>query len=425
MSSRLRGSGLTPLEVAAGLAFGAPRRRGRRPRAGDPGTSAVEALEHAIAPALERPPCLVSFSGGRDSSVVLAAAVRLARRLGLPEPVPATNRFRRAPAADESDWQERVVAHLGLCDWHVVTHDDELEAVGPYATDALRRHGLLWPFNVHFHAPLLAAARGGSLLTGIGGDEAFARSRWERANDVLARRARPAPRDALRVALALAPVRLRAAHLRRSPTATLPWLTPAGNAAVQRAWAAQAASEPRDHAARLVWWRALRPTRLGVASLALLAADAGAEIRHPLAAARFGAALARELAGPPAREAALQRVFGPLLPEELYRRRTKAVFDEAFWGSAARGLARDWQGEGADPSLVGHEALRREWSRPVPDAHSFTLLQAAWLEREARGERRPAASPPDRASATSAGAATSGPEAPPAAGARRDRPAGA
>ena len=424
MSTPPPGSGLTPLEVATGLAFGVGERR-RGVDVDDPGAPAMRALEDAIAPALERPPCLVSFSGGRDSSVVLAAAVRLARRLGLPAPIPATNRFRRAPDADEADWQERIVALLRLSDWHVVTHDDELEAIGPYATDVLRRHGLLWPFNVHFHAPLLAAARGGSLLTGIGGDEAFARSRWERANDVLARRVRPTRRDVLRVALALAPVRLRAVHLRRSGTDALPWLTPAGAAAFRRAWAAQAAAEPRDHGARLAWWRALRPTRLGLASLGRLAADAGVEIRHPLADAAVGAALARELVGPPERADALRLVFGPLLPDELYRRPTKARFDEAFWGTAARELAGRWQGEGADPSLVDHEALRREWSQPVPSPHSLTLLQAAWLEQEARRAPRAAAPPPGRASSTSEAAATSDPAAPPAAGARRDRPAGA
>ena len=56
------------------------------------------ALEAVVLRALLRPPCLVSFSGGRDSSLVLAIASDVARRHGLPLPVPATNRFPgRAP----------------------------------------------------------------------------------------------------------------------------------------------------------------------------------------------------------------------------------------------------------------------------------------------------------------------------------------
>jgi len=188
---------LSPLEVATGLVFGAAAHA--ESRIGGSRRSPLDVLEDAILPALRRSPCLVSFSGGRDSSCVLAAATRLARREGLPLPVPATNRFPRARTTDESDWQERVVSHLGLSDWVRLEFDDELDAAGPVARRGLRRHGLLWPFNAHFHVPLLEAAAGGAVVTGIGGDELFSQSRWSRANDVLARRARPAPHDALAV----------------------------------------------------------------------------------------------------------------------------------------------------------------------------------------------------------------------------------
>ena len=39
--------------------------------------------------------------------------------------------------------------------------------VGPIAQRVLRRHGILWPTNVHVQVPLLEAARGGTLFTGI------------------------------------------------------------------------------------------------------------------------------------------------------------------------------------------------------------------------------------------------------------------
>lgn len=94
----------------------------------------MEALEAAVLPALCRPPCLVVFSGGRDSSAVPAVA----RRSGLPDPMPATNRFRGSPATKETEWQELVVRHLGLTDWHVLDRDDELDVIGPVAEQVLR-----------------------------------------------------------------------------------------------------------------------------------------------------------------------------------------------------------------------------------------------------------------------------------------------
>ena len=69
----------TQLEVACGMVFGFTPPESLPEPAADP----LEALEEAILPALQRAPCLVSFSGGRDSATVLAAAVRLARREGL------------------------------------------------------------------------------------------------------------------------------------------------------------------------------------------------------------------------------------------------------------------------------------------------------------------------------------------------------
>jgi hypothetical protein len=52
-----------------------------------PGATARGVLEELISPALERPPCVIGFSGGRDSSSLLALATHLARREGLPMPV--------------------------------------------------------------------------------------------------------------------------------------------------------------------------------------------------------------------------------------------------------------------------------------------------------------------------------------------------
>src|ERR1700749_707865 len=102
----MRAGPLEQLEIATGMGLPAsrPSRAARRPltqtRLAAPGVSAREALESVIRPALERSPCLVSFSGGRDSSAVLAAAAALARREGLPLPIPATIVFPAAAATD-------------------------------------------------------------------------------------------------------------------------------------------------------------------------------------------------------------------------------------------------------------------------------------------------------------------------------------
>ena len=55
---------------------------------------------------------------------------------------------------------------------------------------------MLWPANTHFHALIAGRARGGTLLTGFGGDEAMSPGwEWDRATWVLARRRRPRPSD--------------------------------------------------------------------------------------------------------------------------------------------------------------------------------------------------------------------------------------
>ena len=373
---------LSPIELAGGVVFGTVGDAPVLPTP-VPGETAQTALERACLPALRRPPCLVSFSGGRDSALVLAAAARAARREGLPAPVPATNRFPQAGHSDESDWQELVVRHLGLCDWVRLELTDELDLVGPVATRALARHGLLWPFNAHFHAPLLEVASGGSLLTGIGGDEVLGDSRWARATAVLSGLERPCARDLPRLALLASPVPVRRAVLARRAPAPFPWLRPAAAREFACRWAAEQACEPARFGARLALLQARRTLRVGLRSLDLLAADAGAAIAHPLVSPAFCAALVAQAGwrGWEDRTLAMRTLFSDLLPARLLARATKARFEGAFWGPHSRALAACWQGEGADPAVVDRRALRTIWARPEPDAHTYLLLQAAWLKR--------------------------------------------
>ena len=379
--SRLEPFPLTSLEVACGIVLGPGTAPPEQPA--DSSVTPVAAFERAVLEALQRPPCLVSFSGGRDSSAALAVAARVARREGLPLPIPATNRFPAVDLADEVDWQELVVAHLGLDDWYRNEVDDELDCVGPVATEALRRHGLLWPFNAFFHVPLLEAARGGSLITGVGGDEVFGGSRWTRATAVVSGKTRPRPRDALRIALALAPARLRAPILRRRLDIHFPWLQPAAHEQMLDTWARQDAAEPFGWGKDFSWWRSLRYWQVAERSLAVLAADADARIVHPFADPGFSHALARlpkeqRFAD---RSVAMEMLFGDDLPAAVIGRGSKASFDGAFFNVHSRQLVVTWEGEGADTAHVDIDALRTVWSGPEPDARSFLLLQSASLAR--------------------------------------------
>jgi hypothetical protein len=380
-----RAPGLSPLEMATGVVFGTLHAEPTAHTGGSP----LEVLERICLERVSRPPCLVSFSGGLDSSLVLAAATRMARREGLPDPIPATNRFPAVEETDESSWQELVVRHLGLGEWLRLEFTDELDAVGPVATAVLRRHGGLYPFNAHFHVPLLEAAEGGVLLTGIGGDEVFGRSRWARPVNVLSGRARPRPRDLVRLGVLAAPAPVRRAALRRRPPVSFPWLVPAAQGACRRLWAADEAAEPVRLGARLRRLQSLRYLRIGLRSLDLLARDAGALISHPLARGELGAAVAAAAGwrGFERRGTAIGALFPGLLPEQLLARTSKAGFDGAFWRAHSRALAASWRGEGAEPSVVDADALRALWAGPTPDAHTYLLLQAAWVERDRRGAK--------------------------------------
>jgi hypothetical protein len=388
-------TGLTAVELACGMVLGSEPAALARPAGGT-----LAALEAAVLPALRRSPCLVSFSGGRDSSLVLAVAARAARRAGLPDPVPATIRAPAVPEADEAGWQEQVVAELGLRDWVRVEVGGELDAVGPVASAALRCHGLLWPFNAHFHVPLLEAARGGSLLTGIGGDELFRAAAASRLGALVAARVRPRPRDAGRVALAAAPRSMRRRRLERGVPA-LPWLTTAGERAVRRGLAEHSGTEPALLAPRMRWAHGLRYLAVGTGALARLAADSGVTLTHPLLDPAAWAALARAAPrqGFDDRTHAMRSLFGGVLSPAMLGREGKATFDAVFFAEHARAFAAGWSGEGVPDALVDAEVLRAHWLGGAPSAQSLTLLQAAWLASGERveqkldglGERRPLA----------------------------------
>ena len=375
----------TPLEVATHIPVGEDEDAGALPDV-DPRLTPLEALEQAILPALGHPPCVVAFSGGRDSSTILAVASRAARREGLPLPIPVTACFPDAPDTDETRWQEMVVRMLRLPDWHRRVFTDELDLLGPLAQSVLRRHGLMWPAGAYFHYALMEDARGGTLLTGIDGDTVFGEWRWARAAAVLNRRVRPQKRDALRIAFALAPHSVRMRRLRRREPLDLPWLRPGARAEIENLWAAERAAEPRTWSARVGWYARRRYLAATRATWSVLAADAGARALHPFLDGRFLAALARAggRAGFPDRTTAMRALFSGTLPDVLLARSTKALFDAVFWGPRCQAFVESWTGEGIPHDLVDEAALRQNWRSESPDARTDLLLHAAWLASAGR-----------------------------------------
>jgi Asparagine synthase len=370
---------LTPLEIASGIITG--RGDGFQQKADWHQSDPRVALEEVIRDALSTPPALVAFSGGRDSSAVLAVATWVARKEGLGLPVPVTNLFPSAPDTDETQWQEMIIRHLELPDWLRLGWEDELDLLGPMATQALRRHGLLWPPNTHFMAPLLEPARGGSLITGVGGDEMFGWWPWARAASVLAGASRPEIRDVFRVGLAYSPAPVKRWVLRRRSSVCFPWLTPRAQSKLTALSVVEDAAMPVSWARRVRWLTARRYLEVNLHSMRILADDARASMVHPFLDDRFVESLATawDPAGFATRTRAMAALFGDLLPEEILERGSKSSFDSIFWNRHARSFAKAWDGTGVDGTLVDIEKLRGNWLSSAPDGRSATLLQAAWL----------------------------------------------
>lgn len=351
------------------------------------GESPRQALETLLARALASAPCVIGFSGGRDSSALLAAAVGVARREGLPLPVPATLEF-ADPATDERTWQEQLLRHLGVDDWVHLRFDDELDIVGPLAGAGLHRHGVLYPANAHLIVPMAQAARGGVVLTGVGGDDVFGAWPWWDLGELAARRRRPRLGDSRRIAHLLAPRGVRAEiRIRRESWLSLPWLPPAVRRPTALALAREISGAPAAWNARMRWAAQWRSWRGAVHSMALHGADHGARVEAPFLDPRYLSALARAggRTGWGDRTATMRALFGGLLPEAFITRRTKAEFSAPLFGAHTKRFAASWDGAGLDPEWFDAAVLRRIWATPQPHSLSGLALQAAWLHAETQG----------------------------------------
>jgi len=348
-----------------------------------PRVSPRQVLERIVSGYLSRPPCLLAFSGGRDSSALLAVAVSVARREGLPLPIPITLTYPAAAGTDESSWQRMVLDHLRLSERLVLTVHQEHDPLGPVATPVLRRHGTLWPPNFAPTWRMMNYARGGVLLTGESGDEVFGIKRITPLTKILAARGRVSPRLYPYVTRALAPAPLRRRTALRNRYYRS-WLREPVEALLSARDADDAAAYSL-HAGRHAWqFTTRRCVRRGYEMLRTLGREIDVEYVQTFGEPDFVTALAHAAGfwGWTGRTATMVRLFGDLLPRELLERSTKAYFTHAVFTEHTRSFARQWGGGGVDTDLVDPEALRENWLSESPHLPTMNLLQQAWLHTQ-------------------------------------------
>lgn len=371
-----------PFEVATGWTYGllpeVPMpREALTPR---------QALDDVLRPSLESGPCYVTFSGGRDSSAVLAAATDLARREGLADPIPVTRVYPDIPETDEADWQRTVVDHLRLTNWlRLNFRSGESDLLGEAARAGLRRRGLLWPPALHAHDVMFRAVGPGSLLTGEGGDAVLGMQRVTPL--VLFRRRRSFRRVLFPHAVGAVlpgPIRRAAATRAARKSVQSRWLRPAALTRHARLAAADATEEPLRF--DLAKWMITR--RRSFATIRHNHTEAASEFglvaSDPLLDPRFVAAIAHWAGrwGFDGRTAAMHALFADVLPVRILTRSTKAAFNQAHAGEETRRFARDWDGSGVDTDLVDPKRLRQVWLSSEPTMAAGLLLQSAWLANQ-------------------------------------------
>lgn len=376
---------LTPLELAGGYVPGfLPI--SAQPAAGIAGRdqTARNAFVATVRDGLQRSPCFVAFSGGRDSSAVLAVADDVARREGLSRPIPVVMDYPSYPAAQETQWQELVLNHLGL---QAVRLDGSAtsDLLGENARETLQSLGPVWPVTAHDRTPLLELARGGSLLTGEGGDEVLGPQRITPLVGTWRRRPRPSRQVLSALAFAVAPRPVRRIIVRGQSEHNQWMRRPAARKFVQQV-SADEADEPLRWAAAVLRQGRSRAGVLGLQTLDILSAQYDVHQLHPFLDQRFLSAFAAE--GSPrgfvSRTEAMTHLFADVLPAAVLGRTSKATFNEAVMGLSAKAFAQDWDGTGVPLDLVDPVALRDEWLSETPSAASMPLLQHAWWSQNVR-----------------------------------------
>jgi len=343
--------------------------------------TARDVLEDIVRKSLQGDrPHYVLFSGGRDSSALLALAVHVARREGLKEPQPVIVRHPDSPESDEQNWQDLVLDHLDLPDQVVIEMHGDQGLLADAARGAMRRRGPVWPAAVQGHGAIYRHLEPGVIISGEGGDMVLTGHRLNTVRIMLSRPDRRTLRNGLR---ALRPASLTRLHAKDGMArGTLPsprWLREPGRLAYAEALSALLATPLRwDSATRHAGLN--RSVCVGMANFEAEVAAHGSVSVNPLADLAFVEALARDggMLGWGDRTAIFRRLFGDLLPDSVLARGTKAAFNSTRWGEQERQFAHEWDGHGFDEAWIDAEALRVEWLAERPHPISGFLLQVAW-----------------------------------------------
>lgn len=347
--------------------------------------SARQRFDEAVLAALQRPPCVIAFSGGRDSSAILAVAVELARRHGLDEPVAATHSFPEDEHADERAWQEKVVRHLDLKEWVQVVDDGSFDILGSQSREALLQHGVLWPALLNGLVRLAGLAPGGSFVVGEGGDEVLGIQRMTGINLLLTEKRRPSAGHRSMLVDALAPRPLARRRVRRAALemGSHPWLPHD----YQVAYADVIAHDNCD--APLRWDRAVvrHAGRRNVAAMVTnyrrLLEPHGTSVHLPFLDTRFLGAWAAEggARGFISRTRMMRMLFHDVLPDDVLARTGKGEFSAVAFGPGTRAFMSEWDGTGL-PDVVDAEVLRDVALSPRPFFGAQLLTQRAWLAQQ-------------------------------------------
>ena len=357
-------------------------------------------LEELVLQGLQQPPLVIGFSGGRDSSALLAVSTHVARREGLPAPVAFTFRYGSEAEVeaetDESSWQELVIGHLGVTDWEKVDVGDRHDMLGELAQRFVLTHGLVFPPPLYNDTLRLTRARGGTFMSGEGGDEVFGVRRstiWRRLRDnpryVFSKR------HLMYVALALGPRQTRVAAwhqtLARELGDILTYLKPEPRQQLYRDLVWHLTSEPFDLTGSLGWHLRRKMIVMHQESRTAFAHEYGVQHLDPFLEPRFVASFVRmvEPFGLATRSDAMRALFSDLLPEAILTRSSKATFNRGFLTDVSREFAASWRGDGVDTDLVDVDLLRSAWLSRWPPTQTFGLLQAAWLHQNQNAKSAP------------------------------------
>lgn len=380
---------LTDREIAYGFPLGMsesliPKNRPLRRRGSS--SNPIDVLDEILLEALRKTPCVVTFSGGRDSSLLLARAAMVAKKHGLPAPVALTHRY---PAEDvdaqETEWQNRVVDHLRVLDlpleWVINDVTTEFDILGKPLTDLLAANGRpFFPpasgsslFDYNF-------AAGGSLVTGEFGDELFANSRSYRFRRSLSELRTPS-RNSIRSIVRPLLRSMRSVDAEEIAILTgITWLT---EDARRELLASFKEASDDDFGWKSEVRRKLDTRALSVSIMTRdrIAGLFGSTPVDPFLDPRFIESWCSYIGYfGVSRNQSMRILSDGLLPDSVIEREGKAFFNRSRFGEDTKNFTTNWDGAGLDLPEVDVGLLREAWKQNLVTLQSAILLQHAWLQ---------------------------------------------